>query len=895
MVSVEMYMVTVEYDKTAELSKHQELPVSKITPIYVVPYDNMTGRWESSNYMRNEESTAFGILGIRVQADHSETVSVQLSTNVALAYDSQSDIWYERSRFKLVEEKYQYRTSIESIGTAGELVVTIHADKEVLEEHVLFYPSGLSLDDYHVMLNDLYRIHDQLLFKKNGGFYIGASQLRNVEGINEFLKNIQIPLQQIDVHPDQELSPQLLPILNRSFNLRAEIQKEAGQIVGPSLQLTMAPSVNTYEHQLIHSVLSALEQLNNHILQSEPVQRKRLENDMNEIRKSFTTNYPQYHNASDDKIDSGMQDQITDNKQRKEAKQLEIKKAWLPLLLKYNNQAIEMEIRVPVYLESVQKGLDVDDNERIAGLRKQYHGATYERNVYPNMTIAGRLVNCDSYFYKLENHSLSVVEQKLLYDAFREAKVCDRLGRYSWLSIRARVVQNIMGEDDPIGVLSSNPNYKNYTFSIVNVLAVNVEDGEWQYPSDIDISLDEWIEKNCFESEDEKAKMNQSLVNMIENNQDQHGRLNREEQLVKENAEMIDAYLNLKVIQESATSSSIEILPTPKFLHAALYKNVWQHLIELQAQVKLDLTTLNNMPKFALRPLHNIYEVWCYFKITELLQQMGWELANKAITMQVFKELIEKAKKPTLSQSRVVLHQGDWKVELFYEREFELVAKEHEVERRRPDFTFQIYNNAYLMGTVFLDAKHKNFMEQGELSWRGEIQTVAVDKYGDMHTVEEIGETLVSFLVHSDIQTDIQKRRTGESYYAFYNTKYFENKLAEAGKRGEAHKYGAIGLVPSDTFSFTNWFRMIMEYKLKQYGTCWVCGSHDVKREIYHTRSGQEKFYYTCPNCQEFWVKVHCRTGHLIIKHTRNYHKPWNKINSPWNVYCPTCFDVLDN
>lgn len=572
-----------------------------------------------------------------------------------------------------------------------------------------------------------------------------------------------------------------------------------------------------------------------------------------------------------------------------------IKEKWLSSRLIINKPTIEMEICVPVYGVSVHKVLEADEKNIMAGLRKQYRPSSHESRVRPSMTINEQTVDCESYYYTLENHSLSVAEQKLLNDVFIEAKNHTTQRNYSWLRIRARVERNTLDEHDPIGTYYSSSNYKDvYNFSIINIFAAKVGEGEWQYPANTNSNLDEWINHNCFESEDEKEKMTQSLLESIAINQDQLYNHNREEQLVKENAKMISEYLNLRVIQE-ADASSNEVLPTPKFLHAALYKNIWQHLTELQEQVQLDLTILNNKPTFAIRPVHNIYEVWCYFKITELLQQMGWELADKKSTLQVFREIIEKTNKPNLSQSEVVLHHGEWKIKLFYEREFKLTNPKDGSENLRPDFTFQFYENDNLIGTVFLDAKHKNFLEQGTNSWKKEIQTVAIDKYGEMNTTERLEKIFASFLIHSDLQTDLQKRRKGESYYAFYDTHHFEGELQEAALRRDEHKYGAIGLVPSETFSFTNWFRMIMEYKLKKYGTCWVCGSNDVKREVYYTKSGKEKYYYTCLNCKEFWVKVHCRNKHLIIKHTRNYHKPRNADYSPWSVYCPNCLDALDN
>lgn len=55
------------------------------------------------------------------------------------------------------------------------------------------------------------------------------------------------------------------------------------------------------------------------------------------------------------------------------------------------------------------------------------------------------------------------------------------------------------------------------------------------------------------------------------------------------------------------------------------------------------------------------------------------------------------------------------------------------------------------------------------------------------------------------------------------------------------------------------------------------------------------KFFVTCPERGEFWVRNHCdRNAHKLIKHSRdNYHKE-EYSSYPWYVKCPKC-DCLND
>lgn len=145
------------------------------------------------------------------------------------------------------------------------------------------------------------------------------------------------------------------------------------------------------------------------------------------------------------------------------------------------------------------------------------------------------------------------------------------------------------------------------------------------------------------------------------------------------------------------------------------------------------------------------------------------------------------------------------------------------------------------------------------------------------------------FLIHSDIEFGKSKDLSGENYYAYYNEKYFPNKLTNNNKT--AHQYGSIYLLPSVTHVFANWFRMIMEYKIGMHEVCWKCGNHDIKKEKEFTTSNFPKYYYTCNNCNEFWVKTHCKNkknNHKLVKHFDNYHRQVKRYNE-WYTVCPVC------
>jgi len=267
-----------------------------------------------------------------------------------------------------------------------------------------------------------------------------------------------------------------------------------------------------------------------------------------------------------------------------------------------------------------------------------------------------------------------------------------------------------------------------------------------------------------------------------------------------------------------------------------------------------------------------------------------------------------------LEKFTITLTLNKWKVVIYYEPYIKLVQKsnhaskngKNESENYRPDYAFQFFRDDKHLGNAYIDAKYRNYIEQGtdknieniqknaEQIWKRDIDKTAIKKYGNINAVspEWKGDALASFIIHPDVTFGTSKHLSGENYHVYYNERLYPGMIT--GRPENVHKYGSIYMTPSAIYPFKNWIRMIMEFHFGAYDKCWTCGSENVEEQVKYTISNYPKFYYTCRNCTDtFWIKTHCRKGHTVIKYDNTYHKRADR-NDHWHIVCPTCADQFE-
>src|SRR5690606_31615111 len=127
-----------------------------------------------------------------------------------------------------------------------------------------------------------------------------------------------------------------------------------------------------------------------------------------------------------------------------------------------------------------------------------------------------------------------------------------------------------------------------------------------------------------------------------------------------------------------------------------------------------------------------------------------------------------------------------------------------------PDFVLKFKRNGRDMGLVILDAKYRNYESQGKDQWLKDIITIAINKYGNMQPIDAKWQAPIisSNILHSDVTISENAEEQYNPYHVMYNEDLFSTTLSNEAP----HKYGSIYMIPSKTYIFKNWFRLIMEF-----------------------------------------------------------------------------------
>ena len=354
--------------------------------------------------------------------------------------------------------------------------------------------------------------------------------------------------------------------------------------------------------------------------------------------------------------------------------------------------------------------------------------------------------------------------------------------------------------------------------------------------------------------------------------------------LINKNNDLLDkieALLNKDVLK-SATYTSNPIKPTQVFLNDIHYRTIYLNLNQLDGAI--DFQREYDHDFILLKSTCDIYEIWCLYKIVDvLINELGFTLLNKEEVLQNLKNILEENKKLSkkltvkLRKLGIKSSHGNFvdKIDFTLDYEEKIYYTEHEY--KTPDFKITIS-----MGNVekifYIDAKYRNYEDQGANYFAHDIVEVAFKKY-ILPYFNSINEPASSMIIHS---------YKDDHFVDYEGTKFISNKNQYPLK---PHSLGGFYLVPSNVNFLRIYLRLIFEYHLNQYEFCWTCGEMvNIDKITKKTQAGKDKYHYKCDSCQEFWVKTHCSNDskHKIIKHLFNYHSN-NQKKYPWYVDCPEC------
>ena len=293
-----------------------------------------------------------------------------------------------------------------------------------------------------------------------------------------------------------------------------------------------------------------------------------------------------------------------------------------------------------------------------------------------------------------------------------------------------------------------------------------------------------------------------------------------------------------------------------------------------------------------------LYEYWVLAKIVEfLIVRLGWRPAEGGEDpAEVLRNFFDVRNADDKRDAHIFLTKKNLSMEIFYNTAVKFSLGGNCI--LRPDYLFKIKVGNAPPKIFILDAKYRNYEEQGFHSGlRRDLSEVCIKKYIQRIETDTRLKVTTSFIVHTD-KTSADKNFFGK-YVIFNGTADLRSKAVNEISNGSKKQFGAFYLLPNtlenDTIpnksedNLTVFFEMIFEYFLGQWKKiCWKCGSDKVTFEPRKTGGNAYKFYMHCDNCGSFWVKTHCQKAGCnvdLIKHFINYHVE----TGAWFVICPKC------
>lgn len=909
-MKVTLFMVALDYNHSQRPNEYGMLPIknidigSKIQPKkedeWVIPTHYREGQGDRLRQV------AFSFDESLLPTDLVIIHEVDGEKGLQLTYNEEKNIWYQEIVFSPNKkgQYYQYAINQITIGimNAGTIAVSVIRNNQLLKKiHVHFVPSTLKMSDYEEMIADLYRIREELVRDEKNLAQIAIRQRQTYMQLESQITKLHQAIKNINAQPHKYLK--LASVKKKKsetsrFDLRAELEEYMSPGQPTYRHRIMKETTVTYENELMKQLLidlssytkqqasvGVIRQLENeqiHLFNNSDLHLQRElgsiaslsdVNKVNYVRRSFQKAVDKYFNMEES-------------------------------VRKHINEIADYSISTPQTAGLVYVELTVDCSEiptykheqSKAGieLRLNYDNSKeeFQARYYRWQTRDGQIVNgyFNSYYGTISMASLHVYSHALIYEAFHHERLLQEMPTSIVIKGYVLPIQN--GFDPVAKVNPYNPNFNIYAFQFQRITEVTIE-GErvtvLPMQPDLQAFLNEklplkiseaWAAENL-----EEAVMRLNQLNQLIKLEERKKHVEQQVRDYEKLKETVEHCLSLPLFKNVTLKTRLKSYPTPLFLHDPNYRSAWSAIKAIDHELSASLYAQGSNQLVKTAKVEQIYEVWVLYKILAVAtQQLGWSLKDGSVTEILDNYLI---KGQLLEGFSTVLISDDWNIELYYEPRIDLRNGKYVM----PDYVFRFVYQNMPKGLVILDAKYRDYKSQGVEKWRSDVEGVAIKKYGQMQAVDRKWRLpiLHSGIVHCDEQVSNNLEYQFNPYHVFYNEQLFEVGLSQ----GTAHKFGSIYMLPSQLHVFKNWFRMILEYRLKAYHRCWSCGEQaDITISKLVTAGGYPKYHFTCKSCQEFWVKVHCRQNrqHLIVKHTLNYHLQVSR-QQRWFVVCPCCGD----
>lgn len=913
---IELFMIKVWYD-------HSIKPKQKLLQIKSIDIgDKITRKnkqeWVIPNHYRSQNESFMRQIGVRFvdKKNNVEKVSIispDEKSSHNFIYHSDKNIWFEPTLFSNKRRKgyYLYEesnilTGLTNVGTAKLSCTAKGQSNNFAIIH--FVPSSLPIEGYKEMIADLYRIREDFVRDDRNVAKVAIHSNKVLMELQEQLKKLTIAIRQINANPHEVLELHMTKKKSQShgrFDLRMEIEQYMNPGKPNYRSRSLLPTGATYENKLIKQLLEDLIRYVAEMGSNEITTKYLLRNVRNEREMHFRKGDLEVQRllGSVDKIEdintyNSVHSKLTLDMQRYLDEERSIReniKATANFAANpnraYDTQYIELTLEMNgIFTNSNQ----YYHHQSVQGMKAQlkYDRRDLQLRIrnYVIKTPFSRIPKVpNSHFGTIQLDSNHVQSHRKFYKTFCEDAQIQSVHRPRTICIRGFVRLQPNGVD---AVATPRfDNYYDYTFDFVYISSIHVNSNKILVSADRN-SLLAFLDNElpvmmhgADQSEETfmRLKQLQKLQALTIHKEEIHSAAEKFDGL----RETAQSLLKLPLFSTLDLTERLPIRPTQLFLHNPIYCAAWQAVKRIQHELSASLYVEQHQRQVSTGKVEHIFEVWILYKILHLLtKEIGWRLdAYKDVTACLDDYLLVGNQKGFENFS-VTLFLQHWQLELYYEPKIDLPFGQY----RTPDFVFKFKMNNRFMGIVVLDAKYRNYNSQGTKKWVEDIIDVAINKYGEMQPIDAKWQApiLASGIIHSDITISENAEDKYNPYHVMYNETLFNTNLSSE----KAHKYGSIYMIPSKTYVFRNWFRLIMEYHLGEHKVCWNCGEAEkVHEQQFLTQGGYPKYYYTCRKCNEFWVKVHCRSNrHKLVKHMNNYHLQVESRRK-WYVICPSCGD----
>lgn len=315
--------------------------------------------------------------------------------------------------------------------------------------------------------------------------------------------------------------------------------------------------------------------------------------------------------------------------------------------------------------------------------------------------------------------------------------------------------------------------------------------------------------------------------------------------------------------------------------------SVYKKIFETSGINNTLFQTLLDYEKIGLLDIPTLYERWCLIQIIKVLIDRFHFIAEKNWKTKLLDQIKAKQYNSIVTFKHNEL---DWSITLISEKVL--------ANNKRPDFVLELYSKSegQHLRTLVMDSK---FYEDINAPQHGGIGKIIQDLYVKKDYAEN-GQNYV-YILHPT-EHAVPLRRTPQTWSV--NTYYGENRMFKWAE-GEYpdHRYGAICMNPVKSFvsyldDLQRLIGIFLEYKSGLENDnkiiCLVCGGTNCHKEVLTTRSGHEKYNYTCNDCHHFFVNNYCFNCHTRLwKHGSywTYHSTF--ATQPYNIKCPHCGSIL--